>query len=119
MTYILVSTRTEERACERIRPASGAGGRWFESSHPDQCLQGATFPGSLFSLSSGPCRVRITSLIGNLSVQGVSSFVFRGVVLAPGLFWGMCTILKKKGPTSTLAGPSIETVKKLHHFLVK
>ena len=48
MTSSLVRERTEERSCERIRPASGAGGRWFESSHPDQYLQGATFPGSLF-----------------------------------------------------------------------
>ena len=48
MTSPLVRRRTEERACERIRPASGAGGRWFESSHPDQYLQGAASPGSLF-----------------------------------------------------------------------
>ena len=43
MTFSLVRERTEKRACERIRPASGAGGRWFESSHPDQYLQGAAF----------------------------------------------------------------------------
>ena len=48
-TSSLVRRRTEENnEVERIRPASGAGGRWFESSHPDQYLQGATFPGSHF-----------------------------------------------------------------------
>ena len=31
-----------------VRPASGAGGRWFESSHPDHISHGAAFPGSLF-----------------------------------------------------------------------
>ena len=39
-------------------PASGAGGRKFKSCHPDQYLQGATSPGSLFSFGlrsySGP-----------------------------------------------------------------
>ena len=47
---ILSGTQTH-RGVERSGTdptASGAGGRWFESSHPDQCLQGAAFPGALF-----------------------------------------------------------------------
>jgi hypothetical protein len=34
--------------------ASGAGGALVQSSHPDQCLLGVTFPGSLFLLFPGP-----------------------------------------------------------------
>jgi hypothetical protein len=32
----------------RSTPVFVAGDSWFESCHPDQYLQGATFPGSLF-----------------------------------------------------------------------
>ena len=39
---------TPSLVCERTSPASEAGGRWFESSPPDQYLQGAAFPGALF-----------------------------------------------------------------------
>jgi len=39
----------------------GSRGRKFKSCHPDQYLQGATFPGSLFSFvlrsSSGPDHI--------------------------------------------------------------
>ena len=59
MTPPLVCKRTEERDRSRAYlTASGAGGRWFESSHPDHSIQGATFPGSLLSFvlrsRSGP-----------------------------------------------------------------
>ena len=46
MMSSLVSKRTVSKA---NASASGAGGRWFESSHPDQFTQGAAFPGSLYS----------------------------------------------------------------------
>ena len=46
MTYPRVRKRTESKATLLLREQGG--GRWFESSHPDQCLQGAAFPGSLF-----------------------------------------------------------------------
>ena len=31
---------------------SGAGGRWFESSHPDQCLHESDLPGVALSFCS-------------------------------------------------------------------
>ena len=59
--------RTRKRGvAERTSHASGAGGRWFESSHPDQCLQGAAFPGSLFSFGLRSRSVSKSSLIGSL-----------------------------------------------------
>jgi len=42
-------------------PASGAEGRKFKFCYPDQYLQEATFPGSLFILFSGPHPGRMTS----------------------------------------------------------
>ncbi len=36
-------------------PASGAGGRWFETSHPDQYLHESDLPGvALVFCASGP-----------------------------------------------------------------
>ncbi len=38
-------------------PASGAGGRWFESSHPDQYYHESDLPGvALFFCSPVPAR---------------------------------------------------------------
>ena len=34
---------------QKKRSASGAGGRWFESSHPDQCLHENDLPGIALS----------------------------------------------------------------------
>ena len=64
----LVRERTEERARSRAYlTASGAGGRWFESSHPDYSLQGATFPGSLFFFvlraTTGPSEQQIINSV--------------------------------------------------------
>ena len=67
--------------------SSGAAGRKFKSCHPDQYLQGATFPGRSFFLFSGPCLVLEASLSDNLSVQGCSVGMFRGVVSSAGLLW--------------------------------
>jgi len=71
--------------------ASRAGGRWFESSHPDQYLQGATFPGSLFFFVlraySGP-HVKISRQLGTHRAQ---VFQLRSMDFAPGRrpgFWG-------------------------------
>ena len=50
--------------------ASGTGGCKFKSCHPDQYLQGATFPGRSFSLSSGPCLVQRPKSRVNLASEG-------------------------------------------------
>ena len=63
---------------------SGAGGRWFESSHPDQYLPRAAFPGSLFLFVlraySGP-HVKISRQFGTHRSQ---SCLLRSSSLAPG-----------------------------------